>query len=127
MIGLDIGDTVTLDPAKQNNYSPPLTLEAAYDPLVTVGAWQLHDAAAFARDQVGAHAGRQGLAVLAAARTSSSSAAITLTAEDVKWTFDRIIAVKDQTAFYIGNVCRRQRRRPAHRRHHAQGAGRAHP
>ena len=40
VIGLDIGDTVTLDPAKQNNYSPPLTLEAAYDTLVTLAPGQ---------------------------------------------------------------------------------------
>jgi len=34
-IGLSISDTVTFDPARQANYSPPLTLAAVYDTLVT--------------------------------------------------------------------------------------------
>ena len=43
MIGLDISDTVTFDPARQNNYSPPLTLEACYDTLVTMAPGKYED------------------------------------------------------------------------------------
>ncbi|MGI4945609.1 MAG: ABC transporter substrate-binding protein [Janthinobacterium lividum] len=103
VIGLDISDTVTLDPARQNNYSPPLTLEAAYDTLVTLApgkytapspalatkwertedgkAWRF-----FLREDVKFFSGNP------------------LTADDVKFTFDRIMAAKDQTSVYIANV-----------------------
>ena len=36
ILGLDIGDTVTFDPARQIDYTPPLTLVACYDTLVTL-------------------------------------------------------------------------------------------
>ncbi len=103
VIGLDIGDTVTLDPAKQNNYSPPLTLEAAYDTLVTLAPGQYSTplpmlATAWARTEDG-----KGWR-FTLRRDVKFVSGNPLTAEDVKWTFDRIFAVKDQTAFYIGNI-----------------------
>jgi peptide/nickel transport system substrate-binding protein len=103
VIGLDIGDTVTLDPAKQNNYSPPLTLAACYDTLVTLDPGEYTTpkpmlATAWARTPDG-----QGwrFTLRPDAKFSSGNP---LTAEDVKWTFDRIVGTRDQTAFYIGNV-----------------------
>lgn len=103
VIGLDIGDTVTLDPAKQNNYSPPLTLAATYDTLVTLAP--------------GRYTTPQPMLATSWVRTPDGKgwrftlrqdvkffSGNPLTADDVKWTFDRIFAVKDQTAFYIGNV-----------------------
>ncbi|MEO6959005.1 MAG: hypothetical protein ABI228_02130, partial [Burkholderiaceae bacterium] len=36
VIGLDISDTITLDPARQGSYTVPMTLEASYDALVTM-------------------------------------------------------------------------------------------
>src|SRR5580700_8629652 len=36
VIGVDISDTITLDPARQAQYTPPMTLLAAYDMLVTM-------------------------------------------------------------------------------------------
>ena len=103
VIGLDIGDTVTLDPAKQNNYSPPLTLEAAYDTLVTLAPGQYSTpipmlATSWARTPDG-KGWRFNLR-----KDVKFYSGNPLTADDVKWTFDRIFAVKDQTAFYIGNV-----------------------
>ncbi|MDT7952607.1 MAG: ABC transporter substrate-binding protein [Acetobacteraceae bacterium] len=103
VIGLDIGDTVTLDPAKQNNYSPPLTLEAAYDTLVTLAPGQYTRpqpmlATSWARTPDG-----QGWRFTLRKDVKFYSGN-PMTADDVKWTFDRIFAVKDQTAFYIGNV-----------------------
>ncbi|MGI4797435.1 MAG: ABC transporter substrate-binding protein [Janthinobacterium lividum] len=103
VLGLDIGDTVTLDPAKQNNYSPPLTLEAAYDTLVTLAPGQYTKpvprlATAWARTPDG-----KGWRFTLRQDVKFFSGN-PLTAEDVKWTFDRIFAVKDQSAFYIGNI-----------------------
>ena len=103
VIGLDIGDTVTLDPAKQNNYSPPLTLEAAYDTLVTLAPGQYTKplprlATAWARTPDG-----KGWR-FTLRRDVKFFSGNPMTADDVKWTFDRIFAVKDQSAFYIGNI-----------------------
>ncbi|MBV1798199.1 hypothetical protein [Siccirubricoccus sp. G192] len=36
VIGIDISDTVTLDPVRQAQYTPPMTLAAVYDPLMTL-------------------------------------------------------------------------------------------
>ena len=36
VLGLDISDTISLDPAREAQYTPPLTLEAAYEALVTM-------------------------------------------------------------------------------------------
>src|SRR5271155_269069 len=35
VLGLDISDTISLDPAREAQYTPPLTLEAVYEALVT--------------------------------------------------------------------------------------------
>ena len=35
MLGLDISDTITLDPGRMAQYTPPMTLNAAYGSLVT--------------------------------------------------------------------------------------------
>ena len=42
MLGLDISDSITFDPAREAQYTSPLTCTAAYDPLVTMCARQLH-------------------------------------------------------------------------------------
>src|ERR1700750_584028 len=36
VLGLDISDTISLDPAREAQYTPPLTVTAAYDSLVTM-------------------------------------------------------------------------------------------
>src|SRR5713226_6007168 len=36
VIGIDISDTITLDPARLAQYTSPMTVEAAYDTLVTM-------------------------------------------------------------------------------------------
>ena len=36
VIGIDISDTRTFDPARQFEYSPPTTMRAAYETLVTM-------------------------------------------------------------------------------------------
>ena len=36
VIGIDISDTITLDPVRQAQYTPPLTLAACYDSLLTL-------------------------------------------------------------------------------------------
>ncbi len=36
VLGIDISDTITLDPARLAQYTSPMTVSAAYDPLVTM-------------------------------------------------------------------------------------------
>ena len=36
VLGLDISDTISLDPAREAQYTPPLTVTAAYESLVTM-------------------------------------------------------------------------------------------
>lgn len=103
VIGLDISDTVTFDPARQNNYSPPLTVEAVYDTLVTMAPGQYEDVApllatAWARTPDG-----KGWRFTLRPDVSFASGK-KVTPEDWKFTFDRIFAVKDQTAQYLSNV-----------------------
>ena len=103
VIGLDISDTVTFDPARQNNYSPPLTIEACYDTLVTMlpGKYETvapNLATAWARTPDGAG---WRFTLRPGAKFSSGNP---VTAEDWKFTFDRIVALKDQTSQYTSNV-----------------------
>ena len=103
VIGLDIGDTVTLDPAKQNNYSPPLTLAAAYDTLVTLAPGQYTTPKPMLATKWERTPNGKGWR-FTLRRDVKFFSGNPLTADDVKWTFDRIFAVKDQTAFYVGNI-----------------------
>ena len=103
VIGLDISDTVTFDPARQNNYSPPLTLEAVYDTLVTMAPGKYEDVAPnLATKWARTPDGKGWRFTLRPGVKFASGNPVT--AEDWKFTFDRILAIKDQTAQYIGNV-----------------------
>ena len=75
VIGIDISDTITLDPARQAAYSPPMTLQAAYDALVTMDARRLHQpqARCWRRNGSARRTARAGAS--RSARTSSSRAA----------------------------------------------------
>ena len=102
-IGLDISDAVTLDPARLIAYSPPLAVKAAYDTLVTMDpgdyinvkpnlatSWQRTPDGKGWRFKL-----REGV------KFASGNA---LTAEDVKFSFDRILNIKDQPREYISHV-----------------------
>ena len=68
VLGIDISDTITLDPARLAQYTSPMTVASAYDSLVTIGAGPIHRRQTVARHEMGAHARRQGLALHAARR-----------------------------------------------------------
>ena len=103
VIGLDISDTVTLDPVRQSQYTPPMTLSAVYDSLLTLDPGDYVNvraslATAWARTPDGRgwrFTLRQGV------RFSSGAA---MTAEDVKFSFDRILNMREQTQQYIKAV-----------------------
>lgn len=103
VIGLDISDTVTFDPARQNNYSPPLTLKGVYDTLVTMLPGKYEDvtpglATKWARTPDG-----KGWRFTLRPGVKFSSGAL-VTPEDWKFTFDRIMGIKDQTSQYGSNI-----------------------
>lgn len=105
VIGLDISDTITLDPARQAQYTPPMTLLAAYDMLVTMAPGDyitIRPALATKWERTPDGKGwrftlREGV------KFASGNP---MTAEDVKWSLDRVLYLGDQPAQYISHVDR---------------------
>lgn len=103
VIGIDISDTVTLDPAAEAQYTAPMTLEATYDALVTMTpgdyinvkpslatAWQRTPDGKGWRMTL-----RQGV------KFNSGNP---MTVDDVKWSFDRLLNLREQPWQYVSNI-----------------------
>lgn len=105
VIANDIGDTITLDPARMGTYTPALSLHAAYDTLVTMNPGDYVTiqpllAESFARTPDGKgwrFKLRSGL------KFASGNP---ITAADVKFSLDRMLNIKDQPAGYARTVSR---------------------
>ena len=103
VIGLDFSDNQTFDPARFATNSAPMVLRGAYDGLLTMAPGKYVDlipvlATRWARTPDGKgwrFTLRQGV-------TFASGA--TMTADDVKWSFDRVINLKDQPSQYLQAV-----------------------
>lgn len=103
VIGIDISDTVTLDPARQAQYTPPMTLLAAYDMLVTMAPGDYITI----RPQLATKWERtpDGKGWRFTLRDGVKFASGNpMTAEDVKWSMDRVLHLGDQTSQYISHV-----------------------
>jgi len=103
VIGIDISDTITLDPARQAQYTPPMSLLAAYDMLVTMSPGDYINlqpalATKWARTPDG-----KGwrFTIRDGVKFASGNP---MTVEDVKWSMDRVLYLGDQTSQYIGHV-----------------------
>ncbi len=103
VIGLDISDTVTFDPARQNNYSPPLTLEAVYDTLVTMTPGHYEDVQPLLATKWEHTPDGKGWRFHLKPGVKFNTGDL-VKPEDWKFSFDRILALKDQTQQYIGTV-----------------------
>ena len=103
LIGLDIGDSITFDTARLAQYSPPMTLKAVYDTLITMApgdyinlkpnlatSWEYRSDGKALRFKL-----RQD------AKFASGNP---ITAEDWKFSIERVINLKDQPAQYIAHV-----------------------
>ena len=103
LIGLDIGDSITFDPARLAQYSSPMTVHNAYDTLVTMTpgdyinlkpnlatSWEYRPDGKALRFKL-----------LKGAKFASGNP---VTAEDIKWSIERVINLKDQPAQYIAHV-----------------------
>ena len=105
VIGLDISDSVTFDPARMSQYSAPLTLHAAYDTLVTTDPGDYVTikpllAESYARTPDGKgwrFRLKQGI------KFASGNP---VTVEDVKFSFDRLLNIKDQPSQYVQDIDR---------------------
>jgi peptide/nickel transport system substrate-binding protein len=105
VIGIDISDTITLDPVKQAQYTPPITLAATYDALMTLAPGDyIEPKPALATAWRRTPDGRGWRFTLREGVKFASGA--TMTAEDVQFTFQRLLALKEQTQQYIKAVDR---------------------
>jgi peptide/nickel transport system substrate-binding protein len=103
VIGIDISDTVTLDPVRQAQYTPPMTLAAVYDPLMTLEPGDyITPKPALATAWRRTPDGRGWRFTLREGVRFASGAA--LTAEDVQFSFMRLLHMKDQTQQYLKRV-----------------------
>ena len=102
VLGIDISDSITFDPAREAQYTAPLSLRAAYESLVTMSPGDyLEVKPALAKSWAHTADGKGWRFSLADAKFNSGNP---VTADDVKWTFDRLINIKDQPSQYVTNV-----------------------
>lgn len=105
VIGIDISDTVTLDPVRMAQYTPPLPLSAVYDSLVTLEPSDLiNPKPSLATRWQRTPDGRGWRFTLREGVKFASGNP--LTAEDVRYTFMRLIHMREQTQQYIKAVDR---------------------
>jgi peptide/nickel transport system substrate-binding protein len=103
VLGVDISDTRTFDPARQFEYSPPITVRAAYETLITLApgdyvtlkpllaeSWKLVDGGKAWEFKL-----RKGV---------KFATGNPLTAADVKFSFERLQNMKDQPADMAENL-----------------------
>src|SRR5712671_6926866 len=105
VLGIDISDTITLDPARLAQYTSPMTVSAAYDALVTMkpGAY-INVAPSLATKWARTPDGKGWRFTLRDGVKFSTGNLMTV--EDVKWSFDRVINLGDQPSQYIAHVDR---------------------
>jgi peptide/nickel transport system substrate-binding protein len=102
VLGIDISDSITFDPAREAQYTAPLSLRAAYESLVTMSPGDyLNVKPALAKTWARTADGKGWRFNLTEAKFASGNP---VTAEDVKWTFERLINLKDQPSQYVTNV-----------------------
>jgi peptide/nickel transport system substrate-binding protein len=105
VIGIDISDTITLDPARLAQYTSPMTVSAAYDSLVTMKPGEYINVAPSLATKWGRTPDGNGWRFTLRDGVKFSTGSV-MTAEDVKWSFDRVINLGDQPSQYIAHVDR---------------------
>src|SRR5438132_2486674 len=94
VIGIDISDTITLDPARLAQYTSPMTVAAAYDALVTMTPGKyINVAPSLATKWARTPDGKGWRFTLRDGVKFSTGNPMTI--EDVKWSFDRVINLGD--------------------------------
>lgn len=103
VIGIDISDTITLDPARLAQYTSPMTVEAAYETLVTMTPGDYINVKPALATQWARTPDRKGWRFTIREGVKFASGA-PMTVEDVKWSFDRVLNLKDQPAQYVQHI-----------------------
>src|SRR5215467_14978763 len=105
VLGIDISDTITLDPARLAQYTSPMTVSAAYDSLVTMKPGAYINVAPSLATKWGRTPDGKGwrFTLRDGVKFSTGNP---MTVEDVKWSFDRVINLGDQPSQYIAHVDR---------------------
>ena len=100
VLGIDISDTITLDPARLAQYTSPMTVSAAYDSLVTMTPGEyINVTPSLATKWARTPDGKGWRFTLREGVKFASGAPMTV--EDLKWSFERCINLKDQPSQYI--------------------------
>src|SRR6478735_5165754 len=103
VLGIDISDTITLDPARLAQYTSPMTVSAAYDSLVTMKPGEyINVAPSLATQWARTPDGKGWRFTLRDGGKFSAGNARTI--DDVKWSFDLVITLGDQPSQYIAHV-----------------------
>ena len=103
VLGIDISDTITLDPARLAQYTSPMTVSAAYDSLVTlVPGNYIEVQPSLATKWVRTPDGKGWRFTLRDGVKFASGAPLTV--DDLKWSFERVINLKDQPSQYVTNI-----------------------
>ncbi|MEJ0079243.1 MAG: ABC transporter substrate-binding protein [Alphaproteobacteria bacterium] len=105
VLGIDISDTITLDPARLAQYTSPMTVSAAYDSLVTMKPGEYIKLAPSLATKWERTPDGKGWRFTLRDGVKFSTGNV-MTAEDVKWSFDRVINLGDQPSQYIAHVDR---------------------
>ena len=105
VIAIDISDTITLDPARLAQYTSPMSVEAAYDTLVTMIPGEYVNVAPALATKWARTADGSGWRFTLRDGVKFASGT-PMTVEDVKWSFDRVMNLKDQPAQYVAHVDR---------------------
>src|ERR1041384_1582301 len=105
VLGIDISDTITLDPARLAQYTSPMTVSAAYDSLVTMKPGEYINVAPSLATKWARTPDGKGWRFTLRDGVKFSTGNV-MTVEDVKWSFDRVINLGDQPSQYIGHVDR---------------------
>ena len=101
IIGLDMADTVTFDPARLASYTSPLALDAVYDTLVTMQPGQYEGVAPRLATQW-ARVPEGWRFTLDPAATFASGARVT--AGDCQWSLERARASADGAGQFVANI-----------------------
>ena len=107
VIGLDISDAgaITPDPARMNFYTPPLTTRTVYETLITLAPGDYQTLRPLLAERWERTPDGKGFRFHLRRNVKFVSGA-PLTAEDVKFSFDRLVNVKDQPSAYADNLGR---------------------
>jgi peptide/nickel transport system substrate-binding protein len=103
VIAIDISDTITLDPARVAQYSSPMSIEAAYETLVTMTPGDYVNLKPALATKWARTADGNGwrFTIRDGVKFASGNP---MTVEDVKWSLDRVINLKDQPALYVKHI-----------------------